>query len=216
MPVLQPRFKIDWKIRQSMRYSSSSRNSKRNGRSSNDRAEICEQTLYASWYTDSRVVIRRSVGTKGTAEAQVGVSWPESLIIASIVVVNVVALCRKWPVNITAVPFTKPARHHRPATSPPTLRGSPKIPRGRREFPAIYAFPTSGERDGFTGQPARGQSNRFAFAHFIRATGKIPWIKCKFLRQKFATFVSSSNGNFKDELKSVGIASHVGFKWTLN
>lgn len=98
-----------------MRYSSSSRNSKRNGRSSNDRAEICEQTLYASWYTDSRVVIRRSVGTKGTAEAQVGVSWPEPLIIASIVVVNVAALCRKWPVNITAVPFTKPARLHRPA-----------------------------------------------------------------------------------------------------
>lgn len=159
------------------------------------------------------MVIRRSVGTKGTAEAQVGVSWPEPLIIASIVVVNVAALCRKWPVNITAVPFTKPARLHRPATSPLTLRGSPKIPRGRRELPAIYAFPTSGERDGFTGQPARGQSNRFAFAHFIRATGKI---QCKFLRQKFTTFISSSNGNFKDELKSVGITSHVGFKSTLN
>lgn len=199
-----------------MRYSSSSRNSKRNGRSSNDRAEICEQTLYASWYTDSRVAIRRSVRTKGTAEAQVGVSWPEPLIIASIVVVNVAALCRKWPVNITAVPFTKPARLHRPATSPLTLRRSPKIPRGRRELPAIYAFPTSGERDGFTGQPARGQSNRFPFAHFIRATGKIPWIKCKFLRHKFTTFASSSNGNFKDELKGVGITSHVAFKSTLN
>ena len=51
-----------------------------------------------------------SAGTKGTAETQVGVSWPEPLIIASIVVVNVAALCRKWPVNITAVSLFETGR----------------------------------------------------------------------------------------------------------
>lgn len=67
----------------------------------------------------------RSSGREGSAEAQVvrwrSVSW---LIIAPIVVVNVAALCRKWPVNITvALPSPSlpcPVASH---------TNSPKIPR---------------------------------------------------------------------------------------
>lgn len=64
---------------------------------------------------------------EGRAEAQVvgggrSVSW---LIIAPIVVVNVAALCRKWPVNITvALPFPPPLPC--PVAS---HTNSPKIPR---------------------------------------------------------------------------------------
>lgn len=64
-----------------------------------------------AWSPGFASVDRRGKGRKCGGAGRRRVPWPEpGFIIASIVVVNVAALCRKWPVNITiAVPSSKPS-----------------------------------------------------------------------------------------------------------